>query len=470
MAKSVVAFDFGASSGRAMLAGFDGNSVTMREIHRFSNDPVNMCGTLYWDTPRQLFEIKQGLLKAKKAAAENGDELVSVGIDTWGVDFGLLDKNGYLLENCVHYRDARTEGVREELSAVLTPDEIYAETGIQHMDFNTLYQLRSLKTRRPELLDRADVMLFVPDLFNYFLSGEKVSEYTEATTGQLINAVSKTWSKPLIKKAGLDEGLFTDIVFPGQYVGGLTGSIREELGLPDMKVAAVASHDTASAVAAVPCEKGDFAFLSSGTWSLMGTELYAPIISDASRDLNITNEGGAMGTITFLKNIAGLWLIQESRRQLAREGKDFSFAQLEDLARASEPGYTKIDVDFPEFAKAGDVPGRIRKYCAERGLPVPDTVGRLMRCIYEGLADKYAATLAKLETCTGKKYPALYVVGGGVKDRLLSEMTEKRCGVPVITGPAEATVIGNVLMQLAASGEVKDLGEARKIKVTEIKN
>lgn len=454
--KRLLAFDFGASSGRAILADYENGTVSMREIHRFTNDPVFVSGTFYWDVLRLLHEIKQGMLKAKEAGGFD-----CVGIDTWGVDFGLLDKNGRLLENPVHYRDVRTKGMIEESEKYISKKAFYARTGIQFMEFNTAFQLLSLKQQRPELLERADALLFMPDLFSYFLTGKKVCEYSIATTSQLVDIETGDWSDDVIDALGLPRRILQPIVPTGTVIGTLSDEICAELGLPKAEVIAVAGHDTQSAITAVPTENKDFAFISCGTWSLFGTEPDAPIVTNVSETLNFTNEGGYDRATGFLKNICGLWLIQESRRQWKREGKDFSYADLEKFALSCEPFKCYIDPDDPAFATPGDLPGRVRAFCEKTGQFVPQTEGEVVRCIYESLALKYRQVLEGLQKCTGKTYPQINILGGGTKDTLLCRMTADSCGVPVVAGPIEATVWGNLALQLLALGELKSIREAR---------
>lgn len=458
MSKRVLSFDFGASSGRAMLATYDGETIDIKEIHRFSNDPVLVRGTLYWDVLRLLHEIKQGLSKAVHSGGFD-----SVGIDTWGVDFGLLDESGVLLENPVHYRDTRNMGLSEEMDRDLPLQRLYDITGIQIMDINTVFQLYGLKKNRPHLLERAKTMLFMPDLLNYMLTGVKKTEYSIASTGQLLEAGSGEWSEEIIATLGLPRGIFTEIVRPGTPVGKLSDEICEELGTPKADVIAVGEHDTASAVLAVPATEKDFVYISCGTWSLFGTELEAPRIGEKSQRYNITNEGGCYGTIRFLKNIIGLWLIQESRRQWAREGDSYSYAELERHALAAEPFRSFIDPDAPEFVPQGNLPRRVREYCRRTGQPVPETVGQVMRCIYESLAMKYRFTFDMLKDTTGKDYKVIHMVGGGTKDNLLCQMTADATDVNVVAGPIEATVLGNVAVQLIALGEIADRDEARRV-------
>ena len=455
--KKVLAFDFGASSGRAIIGSFDVEKITLKEVHRFTNDPVDLGGTLYWDVLRLFYEIKQGIVKAKIAGGFD-----SIGIDTWGVDFGLIDKNGRLLENPVHYRDKRTSGLVEESFKSVPRQKMYDITGIQFMELNTLFQLISLKKQRPEMLERADKMLFMPDLFAYFLTGKMCSEYSIASTSQLIDINTRSWSKELLDAFGIKESLFAPLTEPGTQLGNLSKEICEECGVESVPVISVCGHDTQSAITAVPCESGDFAFLSSGTWSLFGTELQKPIVNETSLKINITNEGCFGGTTGFLKNIIGLWLIQESRRQWQREGKDYSYADLEKLALSEEPFKCFIDPDAPEFVPQGNIPERVREFCRKTGQYVPESVGEIMRCIYESLAMKYRMTFEKLCECTGKDYPVIHVIGGGTKDGLLCRMTASSCGKTVKAGPIEATVMGNVAVQLMSDGTIGSISEARK--------
>lgn len=458
MTKRVLAFDFGASSGRAIIGCFDGDKITLEEVHRFSNDPVSVGGTVYWDVLRLFYEIKQGIIKAKIAGGFD-----SIGIDTWGVDFGLIDSEGKLMENPVHYRDARTVGLVDEAFKTMPKEKLYGITGIQFMELNTLFQLISLKKYRPWMLERAEKMLFMPDLFGYMLTGKMCAEYSIASTSQLIDLDKKTWSKEILDTFGIKESVFAPLVQPGTVLGELSKEVCEECGVDPVPVISVCGHDTQSAITSVPCEDGDFAFLSSGTWSLFGTELDKPIVNETSMNINITNEGGFDGSTGFLKNIIGLWLIQESRRQWKREGKEYSYADLEKLALAAGPFKCFIDPDAPEFVPHGNIPERVREFCRKTGQYVPETVGEIMRCIYESLAMKYRLTFEKLRECTERDYPVIHVIGGGTKDGLLCQMTANSCDRTVKAGPIEATVMGNVAVQLMSDGSVENIGQARKI-------
>lgn len=456
--KRVLAFDFGASSGRAILGRFDGQTIALEEIHRFSNDPVTLNGTLYWDFLRQMFEIKLGLVKGHLAGGFD-----SVGIDTWGVDFGLLDADGCLLANPVHYRDLRTRSAMADLFRKIPKEQVYALTGIQFMALNTVYQVQALAIRQPELLSRAKSILFMPDLMAYYLTGVQQTEYTIASTSQMLDAYTRTWSGEILSALGMSRDVLAPLVVAGTVTGTLSADICGELCIPPVPFVRVASHDTASAVVAVPAEESDFIYLSSGTWSLMGIESDRPIINDLSARFNFTNEGGYGGKIRYLKNIMGLWLIQESRRQWLREGHEIGYADMERMALVSEPFKCLIDVDADVLGTPGDLPGRIRELCRASGQPVPETIGEVVRCIYESLALKYRLTKQQVEQVSGRCFPAIHVVGGGTKDGLLSQFTADATGSRVIAGPIEATALGNIAVQLIAQGAIRDLAEARRI-------
>lgn len=456
--KQVLAYDFGASSGRAILARVEDGRIVMEEVHRFSNDPVMIGKTMYWDTLRQFFEIKQGMLKAKQRGGFD-----SVGIDTWGVDFGLLDEQGVLLESAVHYRDDRTIGMQEEVFKKISKEELYQLTGIQFENFNTVFQLYALVQKRPWVLERAKTMLLTPDLFNYFLTGEKKAEYTMVTTTQMMDAKNQVWSERILDALSIPKEILPEIVSSGTVVGELSEDICNELGIKPAKVVAVASHDTQSAVVAVPTMEEDFIFISCGTWSLFGTELKEPIIGKESFAFNVSNEGGYGDTYTFLKNIIGLWLAQESRRQWIREGKEYGFGELEQMAQKAEPFLSFIDPDAPEFNTAGDIPERIRQFCSRTGQKVPEGIGDIMCCINQSLALKYRYTLEQIEACTGKHFSMINMIGGGIQSRLLCQMTANASNRKVLAGPVEATALGNIAVQLITLGEIKDVEEARRI-------
>lgn len=468
--RRVLAFDLGASSGRAMLGSLEDGRFSLAEVHRFPNDPVSVNGTLYWDVYRLFHEIKLGISKARAVG-----EFESIGIDTWGVDFGLLRSDGSLVECPVHYRDARTVGVPDKAFAKIPRDELYGITGIQVMELNTIFQLYSLVRSRAHIIDEAETLLMMSDLFNFFLTGEKRTEYSIATTTHMVDAKTGEWSRSILDALGIPARLLTGIVPSGTAVGTLHRDLCRMLDCPPVKVIAVAGHDTQSAVAAVPAIAtpqwvvtpqgfgGDFAFLSSGTWSLLGTELDAPILDGAAASLNVTNEGGFGGKITLLKNIVGLWLVQESRRQWEREGAMYSFAALCDMARSATGADCFIDPDDPVFTAPGNIPERVREYCERTGQTVPETPGEIMRCVYRSLALKYRWALEQIESCAGKRYPRLHVVGGGARDSFLCQLTANACAREVVAGPVEATVLGNVAVQMITLGAVPDIDTARKI-------
>ncbi len=464
--KKVLAFDFGASSGRAMLSTLEDGKIVMKEIHRFANDPVVVCGSMYWDVLRLFFEIKSGITKAVN---EGGFDAIS--IDTWGVDFGLLDKNGRMLANPYHYRDSRTHKIPEKVFEIISKDDLYSKAGLQFIHFNTIYQLMYLKFNEPDVLERAEKMLMMPDLFGYMLTGEMKEEATIASTSNLLNPYTKDWDFELIEQLGLPKKIFAPITKPGSVYGYLSDEICEELGCAKVPVIAVASHDTASAVAATPSERDDFVYISCGTWSLFGIESKTPILTAEAAKADFTNEGGFEDTTRFLKNIMGLWLIQESRRQFRREGEEVGFDVLEKEALAAEPFKCFINVDDPAFEPAGNLPRRVKEYCEKTGQYVPQTRGEVMRCIYQSLAMKYKYTFNALNNMGEKKYHSINILGGGIKDRLLCQMTSDACNVPVLAGPTEATVMGNIGVAFNALGEIKDFTELRKVvsNSTEIK-
>ena len=456
--KKVLAIDLGASSGRGIIAKIEDGKINLKEIHRFQNNGVWAGNDFLWDVLHLLDEIKQAIVKANN---DGGFDLI--GIDTWGVDYALLDSDGALLTNPVHYRDVRNATGRKEASEVMDIKEIYKKTGIQILDFNTLFQLVYEKNHKNHILENAKTFLFMPDLLNYFLTGVAKNEYTIASTSQMLNPYTKNWDFDLLEKFGINTDIFCDIIMPGKKIGQLSDKVCEELKVKKADVIAVGSHDTASAVVSVPSDKKDFVYISCGTWSLFGTELDEPNITEKGYLSSYTNEGGCGGKIRFLTNIMGLWLIQESRRTYKKEGKDLTFADLEAQARESEPFKCFIDPDYPEFGKPGDIPGRIAEYCKKTGQRAPETIGETVRCIYESLALKYRLALINLEDISGKKFEKINIVGGGTKDPFLCAMTSDACNIDVDAGPVEATALGNIAMCLISAGEIKDIAEARKI-------
>ena len=453
----VLAFDFGASSGRAIIGELKDKKLTLKEIHRFDNEPVYINDGFYWDLPRLFHEVKQGILKAESEGYEN------IGIDTWGVDYALVTKSGQFIGYPYNYRDERTIPMLDKVREIMPDAELYKMSGIQVMNINTLYQLMETKLNHPEIYDLADKFILMPDLFGYLLTGKVYAESTMASTTQLLEPYTKEWNWELIEKLGLKKSLFPELVDSGTHIGALKEEILKELGISQKNLIAVSGHDTASAVAAVPAKSDSFVYISCGTWSLFGTELSEPCINDMSAELNIANETGYAKTTRFLKNIIGLWMIQETRRQFKREGKDYSYAEMEKMAREAEAFKCFIDPDDPRFTPPGNQMARIRQFCKETGQRIPETDGEIVRCIYESLALKYKHTFNNLQKCTGKTFDSIHMVGGGTKDNFLCQMTADATSTPVVAGPIEATAAGNIAVQLIAAGEIKDLKEAREI-------
>ncbi|NLG38023.1 MAG: rhamnulokinase [Clostridiales bacterium] len=459
MAKNYLAFDLGASSGRAILGTLNDGKLSLRELHRFENVPVKIGAHLYWDTPGIFNELKNGL---RAYARLDAGPLSGVGIDTWGVDFGLLDHNDELIGNPIHYRDDQTDGMMEKVFERISRREIYRTTGIAFMRINTLYQLAGMKERGSVSLANASTLLFMPDLLAWMLTGKKGTEYTIASTSQLLDVEGLAVSAPILKALGIPESLFSPIVQPGTLRGPLLQSIAEETLVGDVPVYAVAGHDTASAVVAVPAEGSRHAYLSSGTWSLMGIENDAPVVSDDSLEWNFTNEGGAFGKYRILRNIMGLWIIQECRREWSRQGEKVSFDALTQQAAEALPFKALINPDDDRFFAPGDMPGKVREYCRETGQSVPETRGEIVRCVLESLALRYRWCMERLERLSGQSLDRLHIVGGGIQNRLLCQLSASAIGRPVIAGPIEATAIGNILMQAAADGELSGLAEIRE--------
>ncbi len=456
---NLLAFDLGASNGRAILGQFDGEKVTMQELHRFENNYIEMNGVYYWDLPYLYNQLKQGLLAFQQL---NVGELDCFGIDTWGVDFGLLDKNGHLLGNPRAYRMSVDADMERVWKTVDFP-ELFRRTGIATMNFNTVYQLARRKAEDDVALANGKKMLFMPDLLGYFLTGEAKSEYTNATTSMLYNPTTRDWDWETIDQLGLPREIFTEIDQAGELRGQLRPELAEELGLNRANFAAVGTHDTASAVAAIP-GSGSFAFCSSGTWSLFGVETDEPILSDAVRDANFSNEGTVQGGFRPLKNIMGLWLIQECRRDwLKKTGVNWSWNDIVKEAEAAEPFRTIINPDYTEFFGGGDMVRKVQDYCRQVGEPVPETVGQVARAIYESLALKYRWALERLEEIKGEKLQQLNIVGGGIQNKLLNQMVADSLDRKVVTGPIEGAAIGNLLMQAKALGLLNTMEEVRQV-------
>lgn len=459
--QSYIAVDLGAESGRVMLAAVDASGVFLREMHRFTNGPVRVGPTLYWDVLRLWNEIKVGLAKA---IAENPD-IAGVGVDTWGVDFGLLDEYGQLIGNPVHYRDARTEGVSGEFFTRLAHEKVYGLTGIQTLPFNTLFQLVALTRRNPGALAGARHLLFIPDLLVYWLCGRMVNEYTIASTSQMLHAHTRRWAPEILAAIPAPVWLFPEIVMPGTVLGPIADDV---VALPKhtnrvIPVIAVGSHDTASAVAAVPAAGEDWLFLSSGTWSLLGVEVCQPVLSPKAAQYNFTNEGGVEGRIRLLKNIAGLWPLQECRRAWAEQGREFDYQTLLRLAREEPARSALLNLDDAAMLSPGDMPRKIVEQCRRTGQSVPETPGRFTRVILESLAARYARVKDMLTDVTGRGFKRLHIVGGGSQNELLNQMTADATGLEVHAGPVEATAIGNVLAQALATGQIPSLAAGREL-------
>ncbi len=460
MKKYFLAFDLGASSGRAILGGIGDGRLEIREIHRFENGPVDVNGHLYWNILGLFTELKAGLAKL----LAEGITPAGMAVDTWGVDYALLDRNGAFCGFPYHYRDPRTEDVPELVFEKIPKETIYARTGIQFMNLNTIFQLAASKRDRDPALEIADTLLLMPNALTYLLSGSKAAEYSIATTTQLYDPRDRDWAWDLIDALELPRRIFPKIVPPATPAGELRKAVCEELNCAPIPVLLVGSHDTAAAVAAVPAgSEHSWAYLSSGTWSLLGVELDSPCITPQAMEANYTNEGGVGGKVRFLKNIMGLWLVQESRATWARQGREYSWDELVQMAADAEPFRSIIDPNDPSFLAPGDMPARIAAFCRATGQPEPETPGQVMRCALESLALRYRQTIEELEDLTGRSVDLLHLVGGGSRNEVLNQFAANATGRPVITGPVEATAIGNIVCQAMATGELKDLAQARAL-------
>ncbi|QGG55099.1 rhamnulokinase [Paenibacillus sp. B01] len=456
-----LAFDLGAGSGRAVLGRLGGSRMELTEVHRFANEPVQAGGGLYWDILRLLHELKQGL---RLAAREGGAPPASLAIDSWAVDFGLLGRDGTLLGNPLHYRDRHAEGMMERLRERYGDEWLFRRSGLQFLPFNTIYQLAAMGERRSPQLRQAQTLLMIPDLLRYFLTGEKKQEFTNATTTGLLNPSARQWDNELLKAAGVPVRLFAPLAQPGDAAGELTTAVQAELGLSaQVQVLCAAEHDTASAVVAVPAREESFAYLSCGTWSLMGTEVPEPVLSEQALAYNFTNEGGAAGTWRLLKNIMGLWILEELRREWQREGHCPGYEELLAGAGALPAGGPLIDPDDPLFLPAGPMGPRIRQWCRESGQPEPQGYAGHARCILESLALQYRYVLKQTELVSGRSFSGLHMVGGGIRNRLLCQWTADSIGRPVWAGPAEGSAIGNLAVQWISAGELSGLSEARRV-------
>lgn len=447
-----LAIDLGAESGRAMLGTLADGKITLEELHRFPNTPVRVLGTLYWDTFRLWHEIQHGI---RVAVRERKLQLAGIGIDTWGVDYGLIDSAGQLIDAPRHYRDARTNGMMEKLFAVVPRSEVFGYTGIQFMQLNTLFQLYAQHLSGSPALAAAKQLLNMPDLFNYWLTGVAKSEITIASTTQFFDPRTMQWSTEMLQRLGIRTEVLGELVPPGTRIGTTLGEAKAP-------VYATAGHDTAAAVAAVPASGGDdWCYISSGTWSLMGLELDAPVINEESLAANFTNEVGVAGKIRFLKNIAGLWLLQECRRQWALEGTEYSYEQLTQMAADAKPFASVLNPDA--FLEPGDMPAKIAAHCEACRRPVPQTPGEFARTILESLALRYRQVVESLEQLSGRKISRIHIVGGGSRNTVLNQFVADATGRTVIAGPSEATALGNVLVQAMGAGDLKDLDEARAV-------
>jgi rhamnulokinase len=455
-AKPYLAFDFGAQSGRAVLAHLRSGILTTEEVHRFPNEPVSYGGALHWDVPRLWFEVRKALARLSEV------ELAGIGVDAWGVDYALLGERGELLQNPYHYRDRRTDGVMEEVFTRVSKQEIYQATGIQFMAINTLYQLFAARRQTPKMLEGARHLVTIPDLFNYWLTGNAVCEFTNATTTQMVDPLKRTWATDLMQRLELPAHLPAPIVEPGSIIGTLLPEIAGHTSLAGTSVIAPACHDTGSAVAAISARDGT-AFLSSGTWSLIGTELGSPMITSDALRLNFTNEGGVNGTTRLLKNVMGLWMLQGCRQRWAAQGQNYDYRELMELASREPSLRHLVDPDDESFLRPTDMLAAIDKFCTRTHQPIPHGPGAHVRAVLESLAFKYRLVLRNLEQVIGKRIGQIRIIGGGSKNRLLNQLTANATGRTVLAGPVEATALGNVGMQILATGGASSLQEVRAI-------
>ena len=466
MNKSIhyLAVDLGAESGRTIIGQFDGSRLELLENHRFPNGGIRVPeysgrSSLRWDVLRLWSEMKDGI---RRAVRKDGLELASIGIDTWGVDYALLNRNGSLISVPFNYRDSRTDGMMERAFQRISRKEIFELTGIQFMPINSLFQLFSMVLEDSPELEGAERFLTIPDLLNFWLTGQAVCEFTNATTTQCYDPRGRCWAQPLLSALGIPGHIFPEVILPGTTLGSLSRPVAEELGT-QATVVAPACHDTGSAVAAVPSETDDFAWISSGTWSVMGMNVPEPVINPQSLEFNFTNEGGIGGSYRFSKNVMGLWLVQECRRTWASEGEELSYAELTSLAAGAPALVSIVDPDYAEFLHPGDMPARVREFCRRTQQPLPESKGQLVRCLLESIALKYRLVLERLEIITGRRLSTIHIVGGGTKNQLLNQFTADATGRWVIAGPAEATATGNILLQALALGHIGSPEEGREI-------
>jgi rhamnulokinase len=454
-AHNYLAIDLGAESGRTIVGSIDGKQLTLTETHRFPNTPVHLNDGLHWDVLRLWSDIKEGIGKSKPVDC--------IGLDTWAVDFALLDKNDSMLGNPFHYRDARTDGMLEEAFKVMSRAELFANSGIQFMQLNTLYQLIAEVRSNSALFDVAKTFVTIPDLFNLWLTGELTNEFTNATTTQCFDPRKRDWSTKILDAFNIPSHLFKPVTDSGTQIGTLLPSLAEETTVGEVPVILPACHDTGSAVVAIPAKDEDFAWLSSGTWSIMGAEVREPCLNEKALEYNFTNEGGVFGAWRLSKNIMGLWLVQECRREWLRQGGETSFDALTQAAAEAEAFLSVIDPDDAQFLHPGDMPSRIQKFCADTNQAVPQTKGQIIRVALESIALKYRLVLERLEELTGKRLDPLHIIGGGTKNKLLNQFTADSTGRMVLTGPVEATAIGNILMQAIGMKHLISLVDAREV-------
>jgi rhamnulokinase len=459
VAKKFLAFDLGAESGRGVVGMFDGRKLELDKINSFPNGAVRTLDSLHWN----VLGLYDSMLETMRLAGAVYGGVDSIGVDTWGVDFALLGRGGVLLGNPRHYRDPHTEGVMEEAFRRVPRKELFHHTGIQFMRFNTLFQLLAMQRDHSPLLEMAETLLFMPDLFHYFLTGIKVNEFTDASTSQMLDPRTRGWAYEMIGEFGLPVEVLGTLVQPGTALGPVRASIAGQTGLSPVPVIAPASHDTASAIAAVPASASSWAYISSGTWSLMGVELKQPLVSDAALEANFTNEGGVGGTTRFLKNIMGLWLVQECRRAWERTGTKYTYDELARQAEAAPPFVSLVDPDDSSFILPVNMPAALAEFCRRTGQTAPDGVGATVRCALESLALCYRWVLERLEVLTGQRAEVIHIVGGGSQNALLNQFTADACDRPVLAGPVEATAIGNVLVQALGLGVLGSLADAREV-------
>ncbi|MDA0588574.1 MAG: rhamnulokinase [Planctomycetota bacterium] len=458
-----LAIDLGAESGRVVAGLFDGKTVQLEELHRFRNGPVSVGGTLRWDLVNLWREIQIGIAKG---SAQFGDSIQSIGVDTWGVDYVLMTDKEELLGLPYCYRDDRTNGLMNHTLTQVSRDEIFSHTGLQFMEINTLYQLVAMSQQSPKLLSQAATFLMIPDFLNWLLCGSRVVEFTNATTTQCFHAANRTWAFDMLGKLGLPGAMFPNVVDPGTKLGTLREEVAREANCARFDVVAPATHDTGSAVVAVPTEltgTAKWAYISSGTWSLMGLEVPEAVLTERALALNVTNEGGVDGTFRLLKNIMGLWLVQQCRTSFERKGNRLEYAELAALAAEAEPFRSLVEPDDERFLAPDDMAEAIASWCRDTDQPEPETPGQFIRCCLESLALKYRRVLGWLEELGGDKVEVVHIVGGGTKNELLNQFTSNACGCPVVTGPVEATALGNVLIQARTAGQIGSLAEIRKV-------